>query len=316
MMACLCWSVGFSCRKGNEIVLVPRLTNISKRIHCSPLKRSLKRYQLCKASEQPMFLCSCTKSSQFTRKNRVCFLVADANVLSRSSRNESPSNLVERLSILKNNFERFHYFIVSEDSVEEVERHISTFSAIGLKPEVIITYGGAQIFQLGFREPDPLWEQQVLKEWEPKPVQTLVESTLLEAEIGYLECRKTYSSEFPLSSMPKIPLVLRYTFSEDIKLGHEALISLLSQKLRENGLKASIRRTNRGRSFDICSSTVTSIGAFEFICSMLKIDEDNRVTLLFGDSPSIYHMNRHLKASLLCPSFDDLENVLSKWMLP
>ncbi|GJD06089.1 hypothetical protein Gasu2_05240 [Galdieria sulphuraria] len=194
----------------------------------SLLKRSSKRYQLCRTSSYLSSLCCSTRSSLSIKDNRVCFLVADVNTLSRSTKNEPVSSLLEG--------------------------HISESFAKELKPEVIITFGGAQIFQLGFREPDPSWEEQVMKEWEPKPVQSLIESTLKEAKIGYLECRKIYSSEFPLSSMPKIPL---FAFTET----------------ERKWLK----------------------GAFEFICSMLNIDEDSRVVLLLGDSPSIHYMKKHLK---------------------
>ncbi|EME32416.1 uncharacterized protein Gasu_05020 [Galdieria sulphuraria] len=312
-MAYFSWVTWFPRCECCKRVSFPRPTQVSRLFQRSLLKRSSKRYQLCRTSSYLSSLCCSTRSSLSIKDNRVCFLVADVNTLSRSTKNEPVSSLLEGLSIVKKNFGRFHYFVISEDSLQEVEGHISESFAKELKPEVIITFGGAQIFQLGFREPDPSWEEQVMKEWEPKPVQSLIESTLKEAKIGYLECRKIYSSEFPLSSMPKIPLVLQYTLSEDIETGQETLISLLLQKLRENGLKASIRRGSHERSLDIAPSTVTSIGAFEFICSMLNIDEDSRVVLLLGDSPSIHYMKKHLKASILCHSFNELESVLSSW---
>jgi len=306
-MAYFSWVAGLPCR---QCEACRKLTNFARVSHYARSKLLLRRNQILRTKVPWLLLCSSIKSSNLRKADRVCFFVADAAILSSSTRNELLTAF-ESLSCLKSTFGRFHYFVVSDDSLEEVERHISLSAGQGLKPEVLITLGGAQVFQLGFREPDPYWEEQVLKEWEPKPVQALVETTLEEANFRCLELRKIYSSEFPLSSMPKVPIVLQYKISEANDTDYETLYSMIMEKLRENGLKANIRRKHRDRAFSVCPSAVKSIGAFEFICSMLNIDKDNSVVILCGDSPAIQEMNKYLKSPSTCESLYDLNGMLS-----
>eukprot|EP00871_Galdieria_phlegrea_P006070 jgi/Galph1/950/GphlegSOOS_G5694.1 len=239
-------------------------------------------------------------------QNKVCFVVADLNAITALKPESKIENVSKNMQRFQRNFRHVHFLLYAEEDIDQIEKRISLATRVGLKPEVIIALGGAQVYQLGFREPDPYWEEQVTKFWDPKPVEWLVE-TALGSELRKFDCQKIYTSEFPLSSAKRIPLVLRYISRDEPKLDSDSFFFELSRTIQENGLNARVRVEQDGTSFTVSPIAVRGTRALHFICSVLQIPEEDRMIVLYGESNIMKELKSELQHAIWYPSLDGIE---------
>lgn len=157
----------------------------------------------------------------------------------------------------------------SEEGYEETVRKVEEGRIVD--GDALIVLDGTQIYQRGYRTPDPYWTKVVGKDWNAKPIQWAV-ATFFKEEVKGKEGGGEYELVFE-----------RIHGREEEeegkgKGGGEALCARIGEKLEEMGIQARVR--GRGQDVIVMAAAGSVVEAVEFCQMMLRIGEEN--TFIFG----------------------------------
>lgn len=94
--------------------------------------------------------------------------------LLRTTRNSSPDSDIqrfkERVEVERNSSKSPTYLVYSSSSTYPASMQSMAENGL-IEPDALVTLSGTELYQKGYRTPDPYWAEQVQSGWTPKPVE-------------------------------------------------------------------------------------------------------------------------------------------------
>jgi len=141
-------------------------------------------------------------------------------------------------------------------------------------PDTLVCLSGLQIFQRGYRTPDPYWDSQVMKKFESKPARYVVE--------------RFYEKELRPITAPDDDVSLRFArilgADGEPVLGKssEVLCAEVEKSLDEMGLVCRVESDDKNQEISVMPGSGSLPDAVAFIQGMLRVLPGR--TLVFGRS--------------------------------
>jgi hypothetical protein len=135
-------------------------------------------------------------------------------------------------------------------------------------PDALVAISGSELYQRGYRSPDPLWDQMLRKEWDPKPSTWVI--------------NKFFPNDLAESDTKEEEYELVFDLKKEASSSAVELRDQVQEKLAELGIKArvSLRGGSEG-SLAIMPASGDIGKVVSFCAKMLKI-EDPGSTCVFG----------------------------------
>lgn len=137
-----------------------------------------------------------------------------------------------------------------------------------IEPDALTTLSGTELYQRGYRTPDPYWGQRVLSRWTPKPVQW-VASKFFSDEVKDTLAEEDFSIKVILKgSGPSADFCKR-----------------MADKLQDMGISARVILSNDSKSVLVVPAAGSLSDVVSFCQGMLEIPEN--ATFVFGSDDLI-----------------------------
>jgi hypothetical protein len=175
--------------------------------------------------------------------------------------------LTERIEVDRSTAVESAYLVYASERGYEASMKTVETAALPA-PDALVAICGSELYQRGYRSPDPLWDQMLRRDWDPKPAKWVV--------------GKFFADDLTEDKSTAEEYELVFNVKEDASAPAVELRDKVHSKLGEMGIKArvSLRGGSEG-SLAIMPASGDIGKVVAFCAKMLKIDSPGS-TCVFG----------------------------------
>eukprot|EP00177_Eucheuma_denticulatum_P000852 GFKZ01001540.1.p1 GENE.GFKZ01001540.1~~GFKZ01001540.1.p1 ORF type:complete len:282 (-),score=45.16 GFKZ01001540.1:327-1172(-) len=195
-------------------------------------------------------------------------LVVELGAVFERSDEEEIRAFSQRVEVDRRNSKDGTYVVYcGEDSYGSMIKRVEESGLV--EANALVAWGGSELYQQGYRTPDPYWAKTVGRDWDPKPVRWVVEN-FFGADVLFSGSEAEYELEFKRKKGSKC---------------EEGLCQKIENKLKEMGVTGRVVEREQGVAIMPAAGGMQEIIAF--CCMMLRIEEES--CFVFGRSEFVEH---------------------------
>lgn len=248
-------------------------------------------------STRPSFLVVARSASDGTippgrGKQRVSkVVVLELEAILDSANTADMTEFYDRIEINRSRMNEYWFVVyATELSYKRATEAIAaTENAISM-PDTIICGSGLEIYQRGYTSPDPYWLSLSMKGFDPKPSQWVIATF-------FGKILKPVVTENDLD--PRLRYMLVSSLSDEKTMTSEELVSAVSDKMEEMGLKTRVDWNDIDENLVLSPSGSSLAGAVGFIQNTLMVEKGS--TIAFGRSLAFDELFKAKSCLGICP---------------
>lgn len=190
-------------------------------------------------------------------------LVVELGAVFDGSGEEEIREFSERVEVDRRNSKEGTYVVYcSDESYGSMMKRVEESGLV--EANALVAYGGSELYQRGYRTPDPYWAKTVGRDWDPKPVRWVVEN-FFGGDVMFSGGEAEYELEFKRNKGRKC---------------EKGLCQRIGNKLKEMGVTGRVVEREEGVVVMPAAGGMQEV--ISFCCMMLRIEEES--CFVFGGS--------------------------------